>query len=293
MPVSPEERKAGTMQRGFRAGVRVGTRAALAAGAATALLVTGAVAAPAAADQAPHGASAGSGAVATGTLQAEALEVVESVRGAGPAVVVTSMTAGGASTFTSSTGASVDVSQGSLVAQDADGTILVGASLLGGSQLVVEMTGLSSGQSTIAVSDPGSTAVEEVDGPFQATVLASPDAGSDGASPDTNSCTDYFDTPTVIGSSFGPLIDGYGGISCNYDAYPALIVGLQELDNGTATGIGNDADASGTTSASTNAYAPCTSGGPNDFRTIILYNFNGGSLMGWDSSWTALDCDLD
>lgn len=287
-------------------------RAAAAVAGALALVLVGGTGAWAAVAAAPGGPTAPGGPAAPGgpersTVQGQAVQAVagflgdaglQSVATSGPVVTSTVATASGP----------VTVLQWTLVASDASGPVVLSLSWLGGTQLVVTETrpvdGFS-GETLVLV--PGSSSIQ---GTYQVGRSAASAAASHRVAPGAVAVAAHFavlhprgnhqraqlvtylgcypapQNPTVIGSVYGPLIQGEGIVDCSTPRSLGIIAGIYKgyARVGTASGSGYGYY------YSLNAYAPCYASGGNYFVTTELWSVNGAQQPGTQSGWSYLDC---
>jgi len=189
--------------------------------------------------------------------------------------------------MTLASGATVTSATETVEAADSGGSYVVNLALLGGQQLVVTILGTPS---TILVLSPGTAHVSQaltVHGTTQRVA-------SDGVTPmnsGTGTCFEVIANPIVIGSIYGPLIDGYMFIDCfggqyhNISAYGVLddwVGGAHTIGSGGGTVYAPD--------FAFNVYAPCYAGGPNDFLSQLIFTYDGSPIYGGTSAWAVLDC---
>jgi hypothetical protein len=231
----------------------------------------------------PSGASASSASVATATWAsyvATGLAVSAAARGDGPLT----LRAPGSPVVDSTVDAPdgpVAIAQQTLVAADRSGEVVVSLTVLGGAQLVVDEMSPSAGfAGKVIVLEPGSSTVAGTY-PQPAGVVA-PAAGT------THGCRGYPQAPVVIGSGFGPLIEGHGVVGCTTTASINLIVSLYK----SGTHVGTTAAGSSTTTYYVvTSYAPCTAiSGTHPFQTDQLWDTPGSGVNGNTSSTANLKC---
>jgi hypothetical protein len=256
-------------------------------------------------------ASASSAATANwSTLEQTGLGAASTYRGDGALTAVGSPSPVSDSTVTTASGV-ISVAQRTVVADDTSGTVLLNLTLLGGRQLVV--TELSPGAGFA-----GATLVLE---PGTSTVVGTyPRPGNDGTATTTGAargsntvkastatlrqtlssahrsrrpvdrlvtiggCAPYPAAPGVIGSTFGPLVQGEGVIECGTTETLSQVVS----DYRGGTHVGSTATGSDrSTVLDVNAYYGCTViGGTNGFHTAELWSVH-GTLQGGATSGTA------
>ena len=268
---------------------------------------------PAAATTAATASSAPAGAAPnwTSLLQA-ALQATAAYRGSGPLTASGPAGAVALSAVTTAAG-TITVAQRTVEATDGSGTVLLQLVFLGGTQLVVDETSPSDGfRGATLVLEPGSSVVAGVY-PLPGTV---PTTATDAATsiPSRRShrratATDavlttttrdrhqprarlvtvggcYGDpqTPGVIGSMYGPLVQGEGVVDCGVSEDMSVIVSLYQG----STHVGTTAGGSATGDyLGVNAYYGCTTiTGTNSFHTAELWAIN-GNLQGGDTSSSA------
>jgi hypothetical protein len=190
------------------------------------------------------------------------------------------------------TGAAISVEQETVVTSNAQGgTEVLGLNLLGGRQLDISVFGPSSGsEGVILVLQPGSP---EIAGSYPLHTGSQP-ASVNGAAHRGRSvthlvtiggCAGYAYPPAVIGSTFGPLVQGAGTISCLTGESLAAIVALYVG----STYVGTSA--SGTDVGDylvVNSYDPCTSGSAT-FTDDELWAVN-GKIQGGTTGHASLPC---
>jgi|HubBroStandDraft_6_1064221.scaffolds.fasta_scaffold152026_2 hypothetical protein len=257
-------------------------------------------------------ASASSAATANwSTLEQTGLGAASAYRGDGALTAVGSASPVSDSTVTTASGV-ISVAQRTVVADDTSGTVLLNLTLLGGRQLVV--TELSPGAGfagATLVLKPGTSTVAGTyprpgnDG--TATTTGAARGGSIAAETSTatlrevlspthrsrhsvdrlvtiGGCAPYPAAPGVIGSTFGPLVQGEGVIECGTTETLSQVVS----DYRGGTHVGTTATGSDrSTVLDVNAYYGCTViGGTNGFHTAELWSVH-GTLQGGATSGTA------
>ena len=254
-------------------------------------------------------------ATATGwpTLRQSALAAVSAYRGDGAVTVTETPSPVSTSTVTTADGV-ISVAQQSFVAADGSGAVDVNVTLLGGRQLVVnEANPAANYQGEALVLRPGSSSVagayalpgakrastadattaslvrtighhligQHHGGVVASTAVANHRSGAIARLVTIGGCYADPSAPVVIGSTFGPLIDGEGVISCSIAEALAQIV--SDYQGSTHVGTTNSGTDSGKW-LGVNSYAPCTTiGGTNSFHTAELWSVN-GSLQGGATS---------
>ncbi len=238
-------------------------------------------------------ASASSSTTSWTSLRQMAYEAVGSYQGTStPLVLQGHPSSISESSATTVSGEVISVEQETVVASNAEGaTEVLGLSLLGGRQLAVSVFGPSAGtEGAILVLQPGSP---EIAGsyPLHAAWQGSSFNGaahrgrSAARLVTIGGCAGYAYPPTVIGSTFGPLVQGAGTISCLTGESLAAIVSLYVG----STHVGTTA--SGTDVGDylvVNSYDPCTSGSAT-FQTDELWAVN-GNIEGGTTGRASLQC---
>lgn len=229
------------------------------------------------------------------SLRQSAYQAVASYQGtASPLVIQGHPSSISDSSATTDSDGVISVEQETVVTSNAQGgTEILGLNLLGGRQLVVDVYGPTSGSGgEILVLQPGSP---EIAGSYPLY------AGTSASSANTarhrggrsqirlvtiGGCSGFAYPPGVIGSTFGPLVQGDGTISCltgeSLAALVSLYVGSTHV--GTTAG-GTDIG----TYLSVNSYFGCHSGSAT-FHTAELWSVNGSLQGGTTSSPSSLQC---
>ena len=101
-------------------------------------------------------------------------------------------------------------------------------------------------------------------------------------------------SPVVVGTIYGPLIDGGAWVGCDGTASISMVVGLYEWTGSSSQGIAGIYNGVWGSSDSLNTYAFC-SGVPwsDSFQTAVLFAWDGSGYYGATSFWTGLGCALD
>lgn len=268
---------------------------------AVALLLSSPVLVPASAATSSGGTSSSATQPSWSTLQGQALRAVAGVRAAGSLAPASSFGPVRTGTVTTASGP-VSVEQRTLVASDNSGPVVVVLAWLGGTQLVVtEMDPWSPSSGQALVLAPGTDRVQgryplvrsqglaTAQGTTRGTnaVLASVVTHrSEARLASTYGCSGHPLAPEVIGSVYGPLIQGTGVISCPLPETLGLIVGLYERSSELSTTSGGTYG----TYYALNVYHACSLiSGTNPFKTAQLWSVN-GSLYGSTSATSYLDC---
>ncbi len=245
------------------------------------------------------------------SLEQTALGVTAGARGDGTLDVVGVPSSVAQSTITTASGP-VSLAQQTVVATDQSGVVVLDLALLGGRQLVVsEMSPAANDQGETLVLAPGTSTVTgtyRLPGASQATAetavqrTASHRHGTGIIASDgvlhrgghhvatlvtAGGCYPVPEDPGVIGSIYGPLVQGTGVINCTSSAETlAEIVGLYrsstEMSNATGSDYGSY--------LAINAYTPCYSSSAHSFQTDELWAVNGTVEGGSASGWSSLDC---
>lgn len=263
-------------------------------------------------------ASAGPAAtVSWSTLDQTGLAAASAYRGDGALAVVGSPSPVSDSTVTTASGV-VSVAQRTVVADDTSGTVLVNLTLLGGRQLVVtERSPAADFAGATLVLEPSTSTVAgiypqpAIAGAAANTTTGAARHGSTAVPVSTatlrqvssaahrsrhgvdrlvtiGGCGPYPAPPGVIGSTFGPLVQGEGVISCGTTETLAQVVS----DYRGNTHVGNSATGSdrGTWLGIT-AYDGCSViSGTNGFHTAELWSVNGVVQGGATSGTASLHC---
>jgi hypothetical protein len=95
-------------------------------------------------------------------------------------------------------------------------------------------------------------------------------------------------TPIVVGSMFGPLVQGTGIVNCPF-APQSISVLASLYKNSHGVGNGGGASTYGT-SLAVNVFAGCSPGGSNLYNTAQLWTLNGSLQSGAQSAVTRLGC---
>ncbi|MHB8219909.1 MAG: hypothetical protein ACYDHU_06250 [Acidimicrobiales bacterium] len=224
-------------------------------------------------------------AVSWATLEAVALHAVSTLRGDGPLTTDFPPSPVLESTVVIS-GKVVGISQRTVVADGGSGTVVVQMALLGDEQLVVdEMSPAGRFQGAALVFAPGSGAVESSVPLPGSSATATFGAAMVRAGPATvPGCYGDPQSPTVVGSVFGPLVQGEAVVACLSAEPLALIASIYQG----GSQVGGTAGGTGTGNyLAVNAYAPCTViPGTHTFQLAELYSVY-GALQGGDVSATS------
>ncbi len=265
---------------------------------------------------APMTASAATTATSSGTpswssLEQTALGVASGARGDGPLAEIGSPSSVAQSTIPTASGP-VSLSQQTVVATDRSGVVVLDLALLGGRQLVVsEMSPAANDQGETLVLAPGTSTVTgtyRLSGASQATAetaalrTASHRRGSSIVASDgvlhrgghhvatltaAGGCFPAPQSPGVISSIYGPLIQGEGIIDCTSSAETlAQIIGLYMG----STQLNNAGGATYGSYLAINVYSPCYSSSAHSFQTAELWSVNGVLQSGANSGWSSLNC---
>jgi hypothetical protein len=246
------------------------------------------------------------------TLDQTGLAAASTYRAEGALTVVGSPSPVSDSTVTTASGV-VSVAQRTVVAEDTSGTVLVNLTLLGGRQLVVTERSPGAGLAgATLVLEPGSSTVA---GTYPQPAIAGTATSATGhgstvpistatwrrvsqaahrSRPGVDrlvtigGCDPYPAPPSVIGSTFGPLVEGEGVTSCLTTETLALVV----ADYRGGTHVGNTATGSGRgTWLGITAYDGCSViSGTNGFHTAQLWSVNGIVQGGATSGTASLHC---
>lgn len=226
------------------------------------------------------------------TWQHQALAAVGSYRDHGQ-VSMTSLPSPVSTSSIETSSGPVQVTQQSFTAQDSAGSVGVNVTVLGSQQVVV--TSFSPGSSSgpqILVLTPGTSKVANAYTANAAGQTAQTSGARKGRTKvqlvTIGGCSAAAYAPSVIGSIFGPLVDGEGTISCSISETLAAIVSLYvgTTHVGTTAG-GTDVG----TFLGVNSYDPCVSGGPATFHTAELWSVNGTLQGGGTSGGSYLGCE--
>jgi hypothetical protein len=269
------------------------------------------VAPPAASAAASAATSTSSATPNWSSLEQSALGVTAGARGDGTLDVAGLPSPVAQSTITTPSGP-VSLAQQTVVATDRSGVVVLALDLLGGRQLVVnEMSPANGDQGETLVLAPGTSTVTgtyQLPGASQATAetaavrTSSHRRGTGIVASDgvlhrgghhvatlvtAGGCYPVPESPGVIGSIYGPLVQGTGVIDCTSSAETlAEIVGLYrsstEMSNATGSDYGSY--------LGINAYTPCYSSSAHSFQTDELWAVNGSVQGGAASGWSSLDC---
>lgn len=219
----------------------------------------------------------------------QSITAAQGVQALGPNVTASDLSAVDRSTLALADGSSVEIDQRTALVSDGTTTVLLGMTVLGEQQLIVDVISPSSGDASTLVLTPGGTGVDEnikVRHGHRSTpagAVAPLVAGGCYASPDA---------PYVIGSAFGPLVKGIGVVSCpDGNESLSVIASLYERTSSGSTHVGNGGSASvfGTYLA-VDAYAACSPSTGHQFQTAQLWSVKGTLQAGGVSGWATLNC---
>jgi hypothetical protein len=256
-------------------------------------------------------ASTSSGTPSWSSLEQTAMGVTAGARGDGPLNVAGLPSPVVQSTITTPSGP-VSLAQQTVVATDRSGVVVLDLALLGGRQLVVnEMSPANDDQGETLVLAPGTSTVTgsyRLSGGSAATTATTAlrtathrDRGGIVASDGVlhrggrhtatlvtaGGCYPVPEPPGVIGSIYGPLVQGTGVIDCTSSAETlAEIVGLYRSSTEVGSATGSDYGSY----LGINAYAPCYSSSSHSFQTDELWAVNGAVDGGAASQWSSLNC---
>lgn len=180
------------------------------------------------------------------------------------------------------TGGVVQASETTFMATASGANYTIGLTLLGGQQLLVDYGTPGSSVIDVLTLVPGTSQIAS------AAQLSS----QAGVQPDTSNCYPIAYSPTVVGTIYGPLIEGIGGAGCSYS--PEVLGAIVALySNG--SGVGNASGGSSSPNAvysyiAPYDYAPCYSSSANAFNTAVIYSVNGTVAGGGSSGNSWLDC---
>ncbi len=226
------------------------------------------------------------------TWEQQALSAVGSYRGHGP-VTPTALPGPVSTSSVSTADGVVSVQQETIITRDDSGAVLLDVAVLGSQQVVVTEYGSASNYSgTTLVLRSGSTSIAGTYPLASASTSASTAALRHprhlvASLVTIGGCFPAPQRPTVIGSTFGPLVQGEGTVRCTVSENLAAIVSLYVG----ATHVGTSATGSDTgTTLAVNSYFGCSSGGPNTFHTAELYSVNGIVQGGATSTGASLGC---
>jgi hypothetical protein len=251
------------------------------------------------------------------TLDQTGLAAASTYRGDGELTVIGSPSPVSDSTVATASGV-ISVAQRTVVADDSSGTVLLNLTLLGGRQLVVTERGPSDGFAGAAlVLEPGTSTIAgvypqaSIDGPPSAATAGATGHGSTTIAASTatlrqvsssahrsrhgidrlvtiGGCVPEPAPPGVIGSTFGPLVQGEGVIECGTTETLAEVVS----DYRGNTHVGNTATGSDRgTWLGVDAYYGCSViSGTNSFHTAELWSVHGTVQGGATSSPANLHC---
>ena len=248
------------------------------------------------------------------TLGQTGLAAASAYRGDGALAAVGSPSPVSNSTVSTASGV-ISVAQRTIVATDTSGTVLLNLTLLGGRQLVVTELSPGAGYAgATLVLQPGSSVIA---GTYPkpgtaATAVGNTDTAHHGGAvrvsaatlrqvlssthhsrrsvdrlASAGGCEPYPQPPGVIGSTFGPLVQGEGIVECITTETLSLIV----ANHRGGTQVGNTASGSDSgTWLGVNAYYGCTViGGTNGFQTAQLWG-DDGTIGGATSGTSSLHC---
>jgi hypothetical protein len=192
-------------------------------------------------------------------------------------------------------GPSVSVEQRTVLVADGTTDVLVGVTVLGGQQLVVDLIDPTTGDATTLVLAPDSSnANQRVQVHARRHLLVSSGTAVSGDAPAAvaGGCYASPDNPFVIGSVYGPLVKGIGVVSCPYgNEKLAVTASLYERTATGSTHVGNGGTGSvfGTYLA-VDAYDACSASTGHQFQTAQLWSVNGVLEAGATSGWPTLGC---
>jgi hypothetical protein len=247
------------------------------------------------------GASAASAVSPWSAYEQEAVTAIGALPGQSAITATSALTAPITTSVTTASGSVISAVERSFVATDETGTVDVGLTLLGGEQVIVDVTSPSSSTALTVLSlAPGSSTVADS---ATAPVVAGTGAGSaaDSASGSaaavvsdaSTNCYAVEYSPVVIGSDYGPLIQGLGGAACTQTTE---VLGAIVSLSSNGTGVGS---ASGGSSSPNHVwsylapydYAGCTvTSSASSFQTNVLYSIGGSVAGSGSSSASSLDC---
>lgn len=233
------------------------------------------------------------------TLFNQAFSAVQSYENAGP-VTGTSTNSTPVNSWLHTPSGDVAVNQSSELATDNTDTLLIGVSDLGEQQLLVNIIIPGTGDPTTLVLAPasqgsqGGESAQALHGSIQEIVKGkerkAPSAGgAGGLTPDTDGgCYEEPTAPVVVGSVFGPLVQGTGVVDCPLGAESvSLIATLYRWSTSVASGGGSTYGSS----LAVNVYSACNPSGNNPYATAELFSVNGSLAGGATSKTEWLGCD--
>ncbi|MGH9092818.1 MAG: hypothetical protein ACRDZR_15795 [Acidimicrobiales bacterium] len=250
-------------------------------------------------------ASTSASGTAWSSLQQSALKAASGSEGAGALSMVGTPGSVSYSTADTATGP-VSLAQQTIVASNGTGQVVLVLAFLGGKQLIVnELSESTGGQSAVLVLRPGTSQIAGTYALPQPTVGATTAKTHGHANTvddvlggghhhhaahldTTGGCYPAPYAPTVVTSTFGPLIDGLGVIRCISRETLSLIVSVYRGGTRVGTVAGGSG---GGTWFGVNAYAPCNyNGSYHGFRTAQLWAVNGTLQGGATSATRTLQC---
>jgi hypothetical protein len=220
----------------------------------------------------------------------QALAAAENAGAIGSNVQSTDLTAVDRSSLGLPDGTAVTVDQRTVLVDDGTTQLLLGMTVLGGQQLIVDLIDPSTGHAVTLVLAPGSS-----DGStdVQMRHTAHRATAPTGASPSVaGGCYASPDAPFVVGSIYGPLVKGIGVVSCPFgnESLSAMASLYERTASGSAhVGNGGSASVFGTYLA-VDAYYGCAASTGHQFQTAQLWSVNGALQPGAASGWPTLGC---
>jgi hypothetical protein len=186
----------------------------------------------------------------------------------------------------------VSVQQRTVVISDGTTSDLVGLTVLGEEQEMVDVINPVNGDDTTLVLAPYSSNVNDSVHVRQRHHQDVAPAPTGDAPRVAGGCYASPDAPFVVGSVYGPLVKGIGVVSCPYgNESLSVMASLYERSGSGSTHVGNGGSASvfGTYLA-VDAYDGCTPSTGHAFQTAQLWSVNGTLQSGASSAWATLGC---
>lgn len=241
------------------------------------------------------------------SLDQTALKAAAASEGAGTLSMVGTPSAVTSTTTSTDTGP-ISVAQQTVVASNGTGEVVLVLALLGGKQLLVnELSETAGSQNAVLALRPGTSQIAgtyPLPAPSTAATAAHVHGHGARTVDDvlgtgghhrgaahldvTGGCYSQPYEPTVISSTFGPLVDGLGVVRCYTGESISIIASV--FRGGTRVGTVAGGSGSGTWYG-VNAYAPCNyNGNYYGFHTAELWSINGNYEGGVTSGTSSLQC---